>query len=192
MTGVFDFLVEPVGGRVNNSKVIDGNELLLNTELQNHSYVNRVGVVIATPKINDTNIQVGDQVILHHNVFRRFKDIRGIDKNSRSYYKEDQYFVSPDQIFGYKRNNGWLACKGFNFVKPIKETKMFSIDFEKPLVGVLKYKDEGLPFLEEGDLIGFNPGSEYEFIIDEQRLYRIPTNSITIKYEYKGDEEEYN
>jgi hypothetical protein len=33
---------------------------------------------------------------------------------------------------------------------------------------------------------------EYEFIIEGQRLYRVPTNLITIKYEYQGDEEEYN
>ncbi len=33
---------------------------------------------------------------------------------------------------------------------------------------------------------------EYEFNIEGQRLYRVPTNQITIKYEYQGDEEEYN
>jgi hypothetical protein len=33
---------------------------------------------------------------------------------------------------------------------------------------------------------------EYEFIINKQKLYRIPTNQITIKYEYQGNEEEYN
>ncbi len=69
---------------------------------------------------------------------------------------------------------------------------MFSINFEKPLIGVLKYKDPSLKSVKEGDLVGFRPGAEYEFIINKEKLYRVPTNLITIKYEYQGDEEEYN
>jgi hypothetical protein len=100
--------------------------------------------------------------------------------------------VSVEQIFAYKRKNKWIPIEGFNFIKPIKEDKMFSIDFEKPLVGILKYKDPSLSSVSEGDLVGFRPGMEYEFVIDEQKLYRVPTNQITIKYEYQGNEEEYN
>jgi len=134
----------------------------------------------------------GDEVIVHHNVFRRYRDIRGVEKNSKSYYKNNQFFVSPDQIFAYKRIVKWVPLTGFNFVKPIKENKMFSINFEKPLLGILKYKDPSLTEVQEGDLVGFRPGAEYEFLIDKEKLYRVPTNLITIKYEYQGDEEEYN
>ena len=67
-----------------------------------------------------------------------------------------------------------------------------SIDFEKPLIGVLKYKDTNLEVMTVGDLVGFSPGTEYEFLIENEKLYRVPTNQITIKYEYQGDEEEYN
>ena len=42
------------------------------------------------------------------------------------------------------------------------------------------------------DLVGFRPSSEYEFIVDNERLYRVLSNFITIKYEYQGDEETYN
>ena len=42
------------------------------------------------------------------------------------------------------------------------------------------------------ELVGFKPNSEHEFIIDKERLYRVMNKFITIKYEYKGDEEEYN
>ena len=45
---------------------------------------------------------------------------------------------------------------------------------------------------KEGDLVGFTPSSTYEFIIDGKRLYRVMTQFITIKYEYQGNEEEYN
>ena len=46
--------------------------------------------------------------------------------------------------------------------------------------------------INNGDLVGFLPNSEYEFVIDGERLYRVMTNFISIKYEYQGNEEEYN
>ena len=192
MKGVFDFVIMPKEDRYNNTKAIGDKELIINTELQNHNFVSRLGIVMATPNPNPTGVREGDEVILHHNVFRRFRDIRGEEKNSRSYYKNNMYFVSPDQIFAYKRIIKWIPLNGFNFVKPIKEDKMFSINFEKPLVGILKYKDPSLKEVKEGDLVGFKPGAEYEFLIDKEKLYRVPTNLITIKYEYQGNEEEYN
>jgi hypothetical protein len=192
MKALFDFIIEPAGDRYNNKKKVEGSELILNTELHNHNYSNRIAKVIAVPSEIETEIEVGDKVIVHHNVFRRFKDIRGIEKNSRSYYKDNIYFAGEDQIYAYKRRGDWMACKGFNFVKPIKETKMFSINFEKEGVGVLYTKDPELKALSEGNLVGFKPGAEYEFIIGNDRVYRVPTNSITIKYEYQGNEAEYN
>ena len=56
----------------------------------------------------------------------------------------------------------------------------------------MKYKDNNLSNISNGDLVGFTPDSEYEFIIDGERLYRVLTNQISIKYEYQGDEKEYN
>jgi hypothetical protein len=192
MRGVFDFVIKPVGERYNNSKTINDTELILNTELQNHNFVSRIGVVVGLPISNQTGICLGDEVVVHHNVFRRYRDIRGVEKNSRSYYKDDLYFVNEMQIYAYKHIIKWVPLSGYNFVAPIKEDKMFSIDFEKPLKGILKYKDPALKNIEAGDIVGFRPGMEYEFIINKQKLYRIPTNQITIKYEYQGNEEEYN
>tara|TARA_B110000027_G_scaffold39892_1_gene44081 strand:- start:2683 stop:3039 length:357 start_codon:yes stop_codon:yes gene_type:complete len=88
MKGYTDFVVAPSEGRYDNKLNIDGVELILNTELQNHSYVSRVGLVISEPYFNDTSIRKGDLIILHHNVFRRFRDIRGKEKNSRSFYEK--------------------------------------------------------------------------------------------------------
>ncbi|NVM20025.1 MAG: hypothetical protein HWN80_20155, partial [Candidatus Lokiarchaeota archaeon] len=50
----------------------------------------------------ETEIKPGDEIIVHHNVFRRFYDVRGNEKNSRSYFEEDMYFVKPDQLYAYK------------------------------------------------------------------------------------------
>ena len=189
MKSVYNFVVKPKGERYNNTKKLDGGELILNTEIYNHQYVNREAVVISTPIIGDTDIKPGDTVIVHHNVFRRWHNVKGIEKNSRSYFNESTYFINHDQIFLYKRDDEWIAPKGYCFVQPLKAVNQFNIESEKPLQGIVKYSDGTV---RVNDLVGFRPSSEYEFIVDGKRLYRVLSNFITIKYEYQGDEEEYN
>ena len=58
--------------------------------------------------------------------------------------------------------------KGYCFVVPIKSTDKLNTNKEQPLVGIVKYTDGTV---DEGDLIGFRPSSEYEFIVDGQKLY---------------------
>jgi len=189
MKSVYNFVVTPKGERYNNTKKLDGGELILNTEIYNHQYVNREAIVISTPIVGDTDIKVGDTVIVHHNVFRRWHNVKGIEKNSRSYFNESTYMISSDQIFLYKRDGIWKAPKGYCFVIPLKAIDQFNIESEKPLQGIVKYSDGTV---KVNELVGFRPSSEYEFIVDGERLYRVLSNFITIKYEYQGDEEEYN
>ena len=189
MKSVYNFVVTPKGERYNNKVKVGDSELILNTEIFNHKHVNREAVVVSLPTVGDTDIQVGDTVIVHHNVFRRWHDVKGREKNSRSFFNESTYVISMDQIFLTKRDGEWKAPKGFCFVKPIKATDKFNIDPEKPLVGIVKYSDGTV---KVGDLVGLRPNSKYEFLVDGERLYRVLSNFITIKYEYQGDEEEYN
>ena len=185
------YIVEPINGRYNNKK----ENLILNTSIEDHKFVNRNGKVLALPIINDNEyLQIGDEVIVHHNIFRRYYDMRGNEKNSKSYFEENKYFCYHDQIFLYKRNGKWHTPPGFCFVKPIHSLNNLTEDKEEPLTGVLKHVGSDLKDfnLDNDDLIGFTPNSEYEFIIDNERLYRVPINSISIKYERKGSEVEYN
>ena len=189
MKSVYNFVVAPKGERYNNTKKVEGGNLILNTEIYNHQFVNREAIVISKPLVGDTDIKPGDEVIIHHNVFRRWNNQYGIEKNSKSYFDENTYFITQDQIFLYKRNGEWNTPKGFCFVKPLKAKDQFNIDAERPLIGIVKYSDGTV---EVNDLVGFRPSSEYEFVIDGERLYRVLSNFITIKYEYQGNEEEYN
>jgi len=189
MKSVYNFVVTPKGDRYNNKKKVGDSELILNTEIYNHKYVNREAIVISTPIVGDTDIKAGDTVIVHHNVFRRWHNMKGVEKNSRSYFNESTYMISSDQIFLYKRNNKWIAPKGYCFIKPLKAIDQFNITSEKPLQGIVKYSDGTV---KVNDLVGFRPSSKYEFIVDNERLYRVLSHFITIKYEYEGNEEEYN
>jgi hypothetical protein len=189
MKSVFNYMVAPKHGRSSGKKEINGKELLLNTDTQAHEYTSRLGIIKALPLATPTELRVNDEVILHHNVFRRFRDVRGAEKNSKAYYSEDTFFAQPDQIYAYKRNGEWYCLEGFCFLKPIVNKDPLSLEKEQPLVGIIKYADEGF---KVGELVGFKPNREYEFNIEEERLYRVPSKDITIKYEYQGDEEEYN
>jgi hypothetical protein len=189
MKSVYNFVVKPKGERYNNTKKLDGGKLILNTEIYNHQYVNREAIVISTPIVGDTDIKPGDTVIVHHNVFRRWHNQRGEEKNSRSYFNESTYFINYDQIFLHKQKDKWIAPKGYCFVIPLKATDQFNIESEKPLQGIVKYSDGTV---KVNELVGFRPNSEYEFIVDGERLYRVLSKFITIKYEYQGNEEEYN
>ena len=109
MKSVYNFVVTPKGERYNNKKKVGDSELILNTDIYRHEFTNREAIVISTPMIGDTNIKPGDTVIVHHNVFRRWNDVKGIERNSRSYFNESTYFINHDQIFLYKRNNKWTS-----------------------------------------------------------------------------------
>ena len=189
MKSVYNFVVKPVGKRYNNVKKVGDKELIINTEIFNHQYVNRKATVISKPIVGDTDIDVGSDVILHHNVFRRWHNVKGIEKNSKSYFNEDTYIVQPDQIFLYKKFWEWKSPKGFCWVKPIKNKDKYANSEVQENVGIIKYTDGSF---EINDLVGFTPISNYEFVIDGELLYRVYTKFITIKYEYQGNEEAYN
>ena len=189
MKSVYNFVVKPIGKRYNNVKKVGDKELIINTEIFNHQYVNRQATVISKPIIGDTDIDVGSDVILHHNVFRRWHNQYGKEKNSKSYFNEDTYIVQPDQIFLYKKFWKWHSPKGFCWVKPIKNKDKYANSETQENIGIVKYTDGSFKI---NDLVGFTPISNYEFVIDGELLYRVYTKFITIKYEYQGDEEAYN
>ena len=189
MRSVYNFVVKPIGKRYNNVKKVGDKELIINTEIFNHQYVNRQATVISKPIIGDTDIDIGSDVILHHNVFRRWHNVKGIEKNSKSYFNEDTYIVQPDQIFLYKKFWQWHSPKGFCWIKPIKNKDKYANSETQENIGIIKYTDGSF---KVNDLVGFTPISNYEFVIDNELLYRVYTKFITIKYEYQGDEEAYN
>jgi hypothetical protein len=189
MKAPFDFVIKPKGSRYNNTKKVGDKDLILNTEVYNHQFVNREAIVKSVPTAFETEIKPGDTVIVHHNVFRRWHNVRGKEKNSRSFFNENTYLVKEDQIFLYKKNNKWKPTKGYCFVQPIKQRDKLKPGEEEKCVGIVKYTDGEF---DKGDLVGFTPFSEYEFIIDGKRLYRVMNKFITIKYEYEGNEETYN
>ena len=194
MKSLYDFIVEPVGDKYSNTVNVGDKKLVVNTKIENWKFVNRVARVIETPAAFSTPIKKGAIIIIHQNVFRTFYDMRGEKKKSRSYFKDDCYFCAVDQIYLYKNKNNWKTINNRCFITPIKSKQDLTLDKEANLIGILKYGNKSLEELNisPGDLVGFTPNSEWEFLVDNKRLYCMKSNDIVIKYEYQGDEEEYN
>ena len=194
MKSLFDFIVEPYGQRYNNEVEIGDKSLIINTQMETFKSVNNIAKVIEIPKIYKTSIKVGDLIMIHHNVFRRWYNIRGEEKNSKSYFKDNLYFVQLDQVYLYKRDDKWKSINNRCFISPIANNNNTLSDKEQYLIGVLKYGNKSLEALEinEGDLVGYTPNGEYDFVVDGKRLYCMKSNDIVIKYEHQGNEVEYN
>lgn len=198
MKAVFNYIISPVSSRYNNKKVIDTEngekEIILNTEIFNHQYVSRNATVLAVPTQLGTPISVGDEVVVHHNIFRRWHDVRGVERNSSSFISETEYICSPDQLFLYKKDKDWMAMDGYSFIQPVEETDKMSTEKEKELVGIVRYIDNSeYETVAIGDLVGFTPSSEFEFIVNGVRMYRVLTKDICFNYgDNEGKEKAYN
>jgi len=194
MKSLCDFIIKPLGDRYENEIKIGDKALVLNTKIESFKSVNNLAVVVETPKAFKTSIQKGDIVLIHHNVFRVFYDMKGVKKNSRSYFKDDLYFCAVDQIYLYKNTEDWKSFGDRCFVMPLKNEDILTNDKEQKLIGILKYGNNSLKALNinPGDVVGFTPNSEWDFIVDEQRVFCMKSNDIVIKYEHQGNQVEYN
>jgi co-chaperonin GroES (HSP10) len=190
MKSLYSFIVKPFEDRYNNTKKINDKELIINSSIENHIFVSKKAVVVSTPAAYTTEIKVGDEVYIHHNVFRRWYDQKGRERNSSTYFKDDMCFCSPEQIYMYNLKPHLDYC----FIKPVLNTHFLENRKEQPNVGVVKYTNNTLEALgiTPGTLITFTPNSEFEFIIDGERLYCMKSNDIALTHEYKGNEKENN
>ena len=190
MKSLYHFIIKPLDKRYENTKSIGDKELIINSNIENHIFVSKKAVVVSTPAAYKTKIKIGDEVYIHHNVLRRYYDQKGKEKNSGTYFKNELYFCSPEQIYMYNLKSHLDYC----FVKPILNTHDLDNKKEQPNVGIVKYTNNTLEALGiiPGTLITFTPNSEFEFIIDGERLYCMKSNDIALTHEYKGNEKENN
>ena len=180
----YHYLIKPVGSEYNNTKIIGGVELTVNATIENAKFVNRIGEVISVPDDSE-QLKPGDIVVVHHNVFRTYLDMKGRKRKSNEYFRDENYLVPLDRIYLYKSDDKWRALNHYCFVKPVEyrqESEILRTDKEEQHTGVITYSND---FLEskgvyDGDSIGFTKNSEYEFEIDGDKLYRMQTQDICL------------
>ena len=194
MRSVYDFIIKPVGKRYDNEVKVGEHTLITNSSIESFKHVNNIAEVVETPVAFATPIRKGDLIIVHHNVFRVFYDMKGIKKNSRSFLKDNLFFCAVDQVYLYKRTDTWKSFGDRCFVAPVKNKDILSADKVADLIGILKIGNSSLEEsgINPGDIVGFTPNSEWEFVVDNQIMYCMKSNDIVIKYGLDRNEEEYN
>lgn len=75
MKSPFYFIVEPVGGKSYDN--VRDNGLIVSSSKEDHKATNRFALVINTPIGYTGPVSIGDTVVVHHNVFRTYFDMKG-------------------------------------------------------------------------------------------------------------------
>ena len=190
MKSLYEFIVKPLDQRYNNKKNVGDKTLILNTNIEDHTFVSKKAIVLFKPAAFSTPINVGDEVYVHHNIFRKWHDQKGRQRNSSKYFKDNMYFANPEEIYMYNNKPHLEYC----FIKPILNKDILKNRKEQPNIGIVKYSNSTLEALGivPGTLITFTPNSEFEFIINDERLYCMKSNYIALVNEYEGNEKENN
>lgn len=186
MRSPFYFIAEPIDDkRYNNTRDIGGVEFIVNTSEEDHRFSNRYARVVETPLGYTGPIIPGDILLVHHNVFKFYNDIKGRRKSGKSFFRDNKFFIESEQFFMYKRVDTWYSYDRYCFVKPIPAIdsyikKPFS---DEPLMAEMKYSNDYLKSrgISDGDIVCFSPESEYEFDVDGEKLYRMYDHQIAIK-----------
>lgn len=186
MRSPYQFIVRPVNNkRYDNTRDFGGIEFVVSTSEEDHKFSNRYAEVVSTPLNYTGEICEGDILLVHHNVFKYYNDMKCRHKSGKSFFRDNDFFIDPEQFFMYKKGSTWKAYDKNCFVKPIDaiDTYIKKPFSEEPLMGIMKYPNEYLRSkgVNEGDYVTFCPDTEYEFTVDGEKLYRIYDSQITMK-----------
>ncbi len=178
------FLIKPLDGKQYINTIQAGDaEIIVNTSIENHEDVQRYGQVIALPMVYKGNIQVGDIVIVQHNVFRIVVNDWGVPMQSNNHINNECFWVDEELIYLIIRNGIKIATSNYAFVEPIKEQTEWEGEKLKQHVGILRFpsnffSDKGLL---DGSKVVFKKDSEYEFKIDGKVMYMMRNARILAK-----------
>ena len=90
--------------RYANTKDIGGIEFVVSTSIEDHKFSNREAEVVVLPSKYKGPVQVGDTLLVHHNVFKYYNDMKGKQRSGRSFFKDDLFFVEDEQYYAYKHD----------------------------------------------------------------------------------------
>lgn len=179
------FIVKPFEGkRYSNTMSLGGVDFIVSSSQEDHIVTNRYAEVVSCPNNYNGPVSPGDLLIVHHNVFRVYFDMRGRDRNGRSFLNEGTFLIDDDQWFGYGREGDWKAKEGFTFVRPVPVVSDVykNVASVEPLMGEVVFSSDNY---KNGDIISYIPESDYQFTVDGELMYRLYNSAITIKWNTK-------
>lgn len=175
------FIVKPKGSEYLDEIEIAGQKIAINATLENHKNVNRFAEVINIPSHYEGEIKKGDILVVHHNIFRIYYDMKGRPRRSPNYFRDDIYIIDSSQFYLFHNGEKWQSVDDYCFVKPIdKENTYLYEKGDEMHTGIIVYSNKRLNSLgvKDNDKVNFTKNSEYEFTINDQRLFRMNTRDI--------------
>lgn len=176
------FIVSPKNNQEYNR---EKGGVIVTSSIENAKDVNRFGVIEKIPLYYNGDLQEGDEVVLHHNVFRSYYDMKGYERKSREYFKDNLYLVDKTKIYLVKKGSDYISFDDYCFVSPKGEENMeVSLGSYQLHKGTVKYVNQSISDqgIEIGMEVGYTKDSEYEFEIDGELLYRMKRKDICIKF----------
>ena len=159
--------------------------VIVSSSIENAKDVNRFGVIQKIPLNYDGDLQEGDEVVVHHNVFRSYYDMKGYERKSREYFKDNLYLVDKSRIYLVKKGGDYISFDDYCFVSPKGEENMeVTLGAYELHKGTIVYTNEQLSDqgIDTGMEVGYTKDSEYEFEIEGELLYRMKRKDICIKF----------
>ena len=126
MKSPFYFITRAYNGRrYDNVKSIGGIDFITSTSEEDHKASNRYAEVIETPLGYEGPIRNGDTLLVHHNVFKFYNDMKGRQQSGKSFFKDDLFFIDEEQFFMYKQDGEWHSYDRYCFVKPVPTSESY-------------------------------------------------------------------
>lgn len=185
MKSPYCFIIKPVDGRrYDNIRTYGDAKFIISTSQEDHKVSNRFATIVSVPIYYNGPIKANDIVVVHHNVFKFYYDMKGRQKSSWHHLFDDYFIVEPEQVYLYSQDGGdWNALSPFIFVRPIPSgDKIISTtNGLEELWGEVVFTNDELYEVSVGDIVSFTPDSEYEFRINNEILYRMYNRNICLK-----------
>ncbi len=173
------FVVTPLEARYKRAVDVGGVKLEVTSSIENAKDVDKRAVVLAVPVNYDGPIEVGDHVIVHHNIFREYYNQRGKLTYTRAYIYDNKFHAIPEEVFMYCKDGVWHSTGDYTMVAPIYDD-VGMIKRRRKLTGKVIASNVH----PQGQIVGFTPESEYNISIERGiELFRMRDSDICIYYE---------
>ena len=170
--------------------IVDGKELYMDTSYSDMEYARQYGTVLEVPNSLSfgmkLDIKKGDKVYCHHFLIS--------EENRLKYHEEDNVFkIRWDQIYCRVRKGKLKMLHHWNFVEQKKESKESYVTtsgiYIKPeredeeFYGYIEYMNKEMKSygVEKGDEVIFSENSEYKMEIEGRKLLRMRNLDILAK-----------
>lgn len=184
MKSLTSFLITPRNSdQYLNTKKVGDTELIINTSIEDHSDVQRIGLVKSVPMNYTGEIREGDEVVVHHNVFRITYNDKGVPMQSIYHVEDDLFSITDDMIYMIIRDGVKMAFDDNVFIEPVKYNDKWEGFKEMQHTGIVRFANESLKLsgIKENDLVGYRRNCEYEFVLDGERFYNMKNHRLLAK-----------